>query len=185
MGCRGPARRLSLEPPAVKDHRSRDTRLLGAYLGIPVLSKDLLKEVLFDELSPGGVTSSAVARASITLMYRLAASMPLVILDSFFTRQASAADILQLDSPMVEVFCQVDPELARQRYGRRIGVNRHVVHDDVRGDLRFDKWIEIGSAPVALSPVRVVNTSLPDVDVAATGDWITRELRGAAQPGHS
>jgi predicted kinase len=60
-------------------------RRLGEHLGMPVISKDTIKEALFDVLGTGDLERSReLGRAAHVVMYALATEQRPVILESFF-----------------------------------------------------------------------------------------------------
>ncbi|GAA3574671.1 hypothetical protein GCM10022419_064700 [Nonomuraea rosea] len=150
-------------------------RALGRALGLPVFSKDDLKETLADVLErPEGVGEREWSR-------RLGAAAG----ESLWTLLANAGRGAVLESPWLaplrpvvlagleragvvgtagvrEVWCEVPPELARRRYERR---TRHAIHhDDEVGDERWREWVA-GARPLGLGVVYRVDTSIT-VDIS-------------------
>jgi predicted kinase len=145
---------------------------LSRQTGLVIVSKDLIKETLSQTLRG---SAPAIAQASIAVMYALAAASPALILDSFFTRTQSEADLLALQKPILEVFCQVDPKVGKRRFFERIeSGDRHEVHDNASDDQRYDHWVQSGSRPTGLFPCRVVDTSKPTpvAEVADVARWL-------------
>lgn len=78
------------------------------------------------------------------------------------------------DARTVEVWCDVDPALARQRFAAR---HRPALHEDAdRLAQDWDRWAADGE-PLGLGPVVRVDTSTP-VDVAGVLDRIARSTAG-------
>ncbi|MDX3101008.1 AAA family ATPase [Nonomuraea angiospora] len=144
-------------------------RALGRALGLPVFSKDDLKETLADMLErPPGVGEREWSR-------RLGAAAG----ESMWTLLASAGRGAVLESPWLaptrplvlagleragvearaevrEVWCAVPPELARHRYERRV---RHAIHGETRlGDERWAEWAA-GARPLGVGTIYWVDTS--------------------------
>jgi predicted kinase len=106
---------------------------LARALGVPLLSKDAIKESLFDALGFGGWEwSKTLNRAADAAMVRVAQDLNGAVLDNFW-RALTAEELLSpLPRPIVEVFCRCDPEVAYDRFRSRV---RHPGHaDDARDD---------------------------------------------------
>lgn len=105
---------------------------LAEALDFALLSKDAIKEALFDNLpGPTGdeTYSAQLSDAAMEMLLTLAAHCPHVVLDANFKphdprqRQHLAA----LDGTIVEVYCRCDPEEAMRRYAQRADT-RHPAH---------------------------------------------------------
>jgi predicted kinase len=94
---------------------------LASELGFPLLSKDVIKETLFDQL--GHVadderrSSQQLGGASMELFWRLASACPSVVLEANFRSQShyERERLLALSSRPVEVYCRVPIPVAAQR----------------------------------------------------------------------
>jgi predicted kinase len=147
---------------------------LATALGFPLLSKDVVKERLFDELGWVGYDRLAWSRrlgaAAMELLWALGASCPQVVLEANFRRRSDheRERIRALSTRPVEVWCSCPPEVAMGRYAGRAG--RHEVHVlpalDAGLIAEFD-------GPVALGPVFEVDTT-GAIDVAE----VARRVRG-------
>ena len=153
---------------------------LARALEFPLLSKDTIKETLFDVLghtSPDEVASSRqIGAAAMTLLWRLAAECPAVVLEANF-RSASQHErerLQELSIRPVEVYCRVSPEIATQRYNERgTRSDHHPVH--VMRSISSESLAEY-QEPFALGPVVEVDTTRPvDVDLVAAA--VRRELQ--------
>lgn len=152
---------------------------LAEQLGFPLISKDVIKETLFDSighLDDDPLTSSQrLGGASMNLMWRLAACCPAVVLEANF-RAASDYErhrVAQLCDRPIEVCCRVAPELALGRYkerGARPG--HHEVH--VARTVSSEFLAEF-QEPFGLGPVVEVDTSGP-VDVVHVAELVRRAL---------
>ena len=92
---------------------------LAEALGFPLLSKDTIKERLYDSLGKGEGDalswSKQLGSASMELIWTLAARFPEVVLEANF-RPHSAYErsrIAALRGPVVEVHCSCPPQLAK------------------------------------------------------------------------
>jgi predicted kinase len=152
---------------------------LARALDLPLLSKDTIKESLFDVLghtSPNELESSRqLGAAAMTLLWRLAAGCPAVVLEANFrSRSAYEREQLQALSPIpVEVHCRVAPEVAAARYDERgATTHHHPVH--VVRSISPAALAEF-QEPFALGPVVDVDTNRP-VDVSAVADAVRDAL---------
>jgi predicted kinase len=153
-------------------------RALGGALGLPVFSKDDLKETLADMLErPAGMSvrewsrqlGTAAGESMWTLLGRagrgavmespwLAPLRPVVL--------AGLARAGVEPSRVREVWCDVPPELARRRYEGRV---RHPIHCDAEvDDARWREWAK-GAEPLALGPVYWLDTS-KSVDISGLAE---------------
>ena len=105
---------------------------LAKALGFALLSKDAIKEALFDSLHgpPGDDDySQTLSNAAMEMLLTLAAHCPRVVLDANFKphdaqqRERLAA----LGGTIVEVYCRCDPEEEMRRYAQRADT-RHPAH---------------------------------------------------------
>ena len=149
-------------------------RPLAARLGAPYLGKDAVKEALADAVSPAA--HALVGAAAMEAVWRLAAApLPRVVVESWWFRPRDLDHALRglatagADT-VVEVWCDVPPDVARGRYESR--PDRHPVHADDR-DLTAE-WAA-GAAPLALGPVVRQDTTRP-VDVGALALRVTSAL---------
>jgi len=132
---------------------------LADRLGVMVLSKDVIKEVLMDALPPAGVADSQqLGRAAMDVLFAIAAASPGAILENNWYAGLAGPRLARLGSPIVEVFCRCDPDLAYRRYRRRAG-DRHPGHFDAVRD-RAELYTPDATEPVAGGwPVIEVDTS--------------------------
>lgn len=157
---------------------------LAARLGAPWLGKDAVKEALADAVGPGAaslVGTGVVGAAAMEAVWRLAAApLPRVVVESWWFRPRDLDHALRglatagADA-VVEIWCDVPPDVARERYEARTG--RHPVHADDR-DLTAEwaAW-SAGAAPLALGPVVRQDTTGP-VDVGALALRVSAALTG-------
>lgn len=148
---------------------------LAQALGLRLLSKDSIKEALFDAVGVGGWEwSKTLSRAADSALVRLAQDLDGAVLDNFWYAETAHELLAHLPSPLVEVFCRCNPEVALERFTRRA---RHPGHADDEADqeLRrasfFARTFPLGT----LGPVVEVDTEAR-VDIAS----VAKRVRAAA-----
>jgi diadenosine tetraphosphate (Ap4A) HIT family hydrolase/predicted kinase len=157
---------------------------LGESLGLPVITKDDLKESLAEPFATGDLALSrrlgwAASTALITVADRILSSGQGLVLESNFRRGMSDAPLSALArlAPTVVVICRTPDALRRERYERRAGT-RHRVHieDAILAEWNSDDTeflIDIGT------PRLIVDTT----DGFAPGfEEVVRFARGATVP---
>lgn len=143
-------------------------RPLALALGLPLIAKDRIKESLLDSLGVRDIEwSRQVGRATMALMYRLAADAGSAVLESTWSPGLAPADLAALEAPVVEAYCSCPPELAEARYRGRLAT-RHPGHHDAER-LYEERWTK--DRPLGVGPLVVIDTSSP-VDVAAVAEAI-------------
>lgn len=150
---------------------------LGRELRLPVISKDQIKEVLADALALDEDASRSLGQASMQVMYALAERAPAVLLETFFWPGTSEQHLLALGRPLVQVYCDCPPSLARQRFDDRVqNGDRHRVHG-VTDD--WDRFLALNVPLDLSSPLLRVDTSRP-VDVRDLANHVRQALEIAA-----
>ncbi len=164
-------------PAAGKSTIARD---LAAMLGLPLLSKDVIKETHADVLGsdpPPELTQRDWNRrlgtaASETMWALLTESAPGAVLESSWR-----ADVRQLVSAglrragfngAAEVWCEAPVPLLRERFARR-WTTSHPIHGAAPDDAEWAQMIE-HAEPLGLGPVLRINTS-EVVDLATVAKW--------------
>ncbi len=131
-------------------------RQISQRFGVPFVSKDPLKEELFDRLGwqngyPDRGWSSELSRASYGVLYErasrlLAAGLP-VIIESNFKSQYTVIPFAHLEETRsfhcLQVRCQADPETLMKRYIER-SANRSPIHMDTDEASRANFRAELG-----------------------------------------
>jgi predicted kinase len=137
------------------------SRSLATELGLPLLSKDEVKEALMNALgAPSDVEESRrLGRAAVFAVLAAARGCPGAVVDSTWYRYADAL-ARALPGPIVEVRCRVPLATAQDRYATRIRDERQL--DGLRSSSEL--WGD-EVAPLGLGHVLDVDTSGP-VDVA-------------------
>lgn len=135
--------------------------------GWPLLSKDAVKEALA-LIADGAVSSGQLGAVAMNTVWSMAAAIDgEVIVESWWFRPrdlgfAQAGVVVAGAARVVEVWCDVDPVVARKRYAGR---HRAAVHDDgARLATDFDRWAADG-VPLEIGLVLQADTSGP-VDVS-------------------
>ncbi|MEM7336120.1 MAG: ATP-binding protein [Chloroflexota bacterium] len=113
---------------------------LGQQLSIPVLSKDAIREILFDELGwSDRAWASKLGVATIQLMFHFATSQlnanGAVIMDNLFAPDVSTPQFNHLqektDAKIIQIVCQASFQTCFRRFEHRaIHENRHPGHGD-------------------------------------------------------
>jgi predicted kinase len=164
--------------------KSTLARSLAAELGLPLFSKDAVKETLADSLGavrPAGLTQREWSRAlgaaaGETLWTLLADARGAAVLESPWLahlRPVVAAGLRRAGVTTAhEVWCEVPLETARLRFAARAAA-RHAVHADTpdAAGPRWDRWAAVAE-PLGLGTVHRVDTTRP-VDVRALAARIT------------
>lgn len=135
-------------------------------LDAALIGKDAIKEAVAAVVST--VPSRALGIAASEMMWTLAAALSgTVVLESWWFRPRDLGFVeagLRRCEPtsVVELWCQVPTDIAKSRYEAR---RRHEIHDDARQLVHaWPRW-EREAVPLGLSPVILVDTSVP-VDMA-------------------
>jgi predicted kinase len=149
---------------------------LSAQLGWPLISKDVVKEALFDSLGSGDLHwSQRLGRAGHVVMYSVAALIPRVIVEAHFQRGIAEPELLALNRQIVQVYCRCPVGLAADRYRRRIDdPDRHAGHlPEHQSDEVIERWMKDAPTPLDLpnAPLVEVDTTGP-VDIGAVATSI-------------
>ncbi len=154
-------------PGSGKTTLSRD---LAEALSLPWLSKDTIKEALWDALGPGdSAWGKRVGGASAAALEYLARSLPGAVIDHFV--HADTTDVWSSLPGVVEIRCACAPEIARARYRDR-APDRHPCHFDAEqlADA-YDRWIADDASRPPLGPRVDVDTAVP-VDIESIARWV-------------
>ncbi|MBG0826602.1 AAA family ATPase [Planomonospora sp. ID67723] len=168
-------------------------KALAHAFGLPLLSKDRIKETLADTLgttAPPGMTDRRWSRklgaaAGETPWALLADTKHGAVLESPWLANLRPIVVAGLQKAGVtgihEVWCDVPVPLARRRYEER-SADRHPVHHDSRvDDQQWAEWAR-QAEPLALGPVHRVNAALA-VDVTELAEQIRRMTMADASGG--
>lgn len=148
---------------------------LSEKLCVPVISKDSIKEALAD-ICLGHVSSGKLGQIASETMWQVAAAIPgTVIVESWWYRPRDLgfvkAGIALSGSPqVVEVWCDVPPGLAWERYRDR---RRHEIHPvGFTAERDWAEW-SVHRVPLGIGTVVRVDTSSP-LDEAAVASLLPR-----------
>src|SRR5690349_405081 len=120
-------------PPA--SGKSGLARDLASELGIPFLSKDELKERLYEELGSGDELEEAIERSALAILYSVTESNLnagiSVLVESNFDRGTDPEPLRALPARIVQVHCGGDTDdLVEEFAERSASGERHPGHDD-------------------------------------------------------
>jgi len=141
---------------------------LSIQLGWPLISKDVVKEALFDALGTGDLEwSQRLGRAGHVVMYSLGAKCPQVILEAHFQRGIAEPELLALNRRIVQIYCRCPVDVAAERYRRRIDdPDRHAGHlPEHQSDQVMERWMN--DVPTSLD---LPNALLIEVDTTGPVD---------------
>lgn len=164
---------------------------LAAELGVPLLGKDLIKEAVadaLDESDQGRLSKELGSGASRALWALLATSPAGAVVESWLPPTRDTAYLVDglraagLDPTAVpEVFCDVPPEVARERDRLRAAkAERHPVHRGAVGEGEWRESVAPAAYPVGVGPVLRVDTSQPVTDAQVCR--LALAIRAAATP---
>jgi predicted kinase len=130
-------------------------------LGLPLIAKDTIKEALMSVLPvPDPDTSRLLGRASVAVLYAVAAQSEGAVLEIVWHRSRTLPDMQRLGRSLVEVFCRCDTRLAAQRYAARSSSRSPGHFDSLRTPAEL--WNDEVARPVAGGwPVLEVATDAP------------------------
>ena len=153
-------------------------RRLAPALGWPLVSKDVIKEALLDELGTGDLEWAAqLSRAAHRAMYALVTDLGAdAVLEAHFHVGTAEPDLLALEVPLLQVHCRCPVDVAWDRYRRRRDdPDRHPGHlSEHQDDAATATWRATEPRPLDLgAPLIEVDTS-GEVDVQALATTITR-----------
>lgn len=164
---------------------------LSGRLCLPLLSKDIVKETLGDVLGAERPTAAegaegpvgppwqrALGEASAEILWSLLGHSPVgAVLEAPWlagARPLVAAGLKRAGvepCDVLEVWCDVDPALARQRFEAR-AARRHAVHGPQVNNPNWDRWVD-EAEPLGLGAVLRVDTTWP-APCAAIAAWVRR-----------
>ena len=157
---------------------------LAEEVRLPFLSRDTVKERLFDELGkPDRMTNRTWGRASLEVIWSLVAEFPVgidVIVEAWFGRPPHDEVVAGLRrarvGPTCEVWCHAPGTVLAERYAARVN-RRHSGHPDASFAPELARLAGEVS-PMGIGPVYSVDTSEMDaVRVDAIADWVRSTLR--------
>jgi predicted kinase len=154
---------------------------LAASLGLPLISKDTVKETLADVLGLGDdAWSQKLGSASFEVLYALAATAPAAVLETSWHNERCAPRLRGLGKPLVEIHCHCPAGVRKRRLAERAATTRHPIHREVITPSMLGRLHRAPSRPLGLGPLLEVDTTSPELDIPAIADWARAEL--AARP---
>jgi predicted kinase len=155
-------------PPA--SGKSTLAPALATALDLPLLAKDVIKDVLVEVLgAPDLPRSRELGGAAVRVLLAVARTAGRGVLDSVWHDDARAP-LAALPGSIVEVFCRCDPALLRARFDDRSGRRDGGYFDAERS--ADERWNEQVGRPLAGGwPVIDVDTTGP-VDVEAVAEQV-------------
>ena len=166
-------------------------KFLAKELGLPLVSKDSIREVLFDQLGwKDRAWAQLLGRASINLMFyfaeaQLEAGCSLIMDNSFAPTLSTArfqAFQIQYKTGIIQIVCNADAEtLFRRFYDRARSGDRHLGHGDeaVLDELRANLSKELSQIMDLGGPVISVDTTdFTQVDHGAIARQVEAILAG-------
>lgn len=148
-------------------------RALSVELGLPLLSKDVIKETLFDWIGTGDREwSMKLGAASSVAIWALLCDCPrgAILEQPFGGGRAYVPGHLARAGieDHYEIWCDIDPALAHERFVRR-APTRHPGHLSMQ---EIDTGgAQVAAEPLGLGEVLRVRTDEP-VDIVAVANWI-------------
>jgi diadenosine tetraphosphate (Ap4A) HIT family hydrolase/predicted kinase len=161
---------------------------IGVALGLPVITKDDLKEALAEPFTTGDLRwsrqlGSAAYEALFTVADRILAAGHGLVLESNFRRGMADAPLRALAklAPTVVVVCRTPDALRRRRYGQRAG-SRHRVHieDAILAEWNSDDaefLIDIGVPRLIVDTTDGYAPSVEEVVAFARGATVPSAMR--------
>ena len=138
---------------------------IGTAAGVPLYSKDVLKVAIaqaYGYADDAAEQSRAVGAAAMEAVWTLLAEVPAAVVDSWWepsSRRFVEAGLERCGQPdVLEVWCDVSADLARERFARR---DRHpILADAQRLDDNWKDWA-LDPHPLGVGDVRRVRTDRP------------------------
>jgi predicted kinase len=163
-----PQHSILLVSGAPASGKSTLARALAQIFRYPLISKDAIKESLFDSLAThltrdldAPDLSRMLSRAAMEMLWSLAPGCPQVILEANFRPRSDheRAHIAALQGRKLEVYCHCTLEEAARRFRERATKRDH--HPAHSMKIISAELLEEFDRPVGLSPVIDVDTECP------------------------
>ncbi len=174
----GSSHRIVLVSGAPGAGKTTLARPLAKALGFSLLSKDDIKEPLYDALGgqPGDVEASQrIGAASWEVLWALAPHLPRAVLEANFhpNSEYERGRIRALSGKIVEVYCRCPPaEVVRRFKARAARPEHHAAH--AAPELSEDYVLTVFGRPMGIGTVIEVDTTAA-IDVDALAGDIERQ----------
>lgn len=164
--------------------KSTLARPLADRLDLPLISKDAIKEALYDNepVARGRRASMALGRKSMTELHRQAHGVPAAVLESTWDPRFAIDELGRLPGQVVQLFCTCSPGMRARRMASR---ERHAAHSEPKGWIARTAAAGVGDlaklvigdpTPLELGvPLLEVRTDGP-VDLPAIEEWVLARL---------
>ncbi len=158
-------------PPAAG--KTTVSALLAHELGLPRLAKDTIKRGLLEVLSARDLEDTRrLGAAAVRALLAVASDNRAAVLDSVWVDPDSVSRLHALPAPVVEVFCECEPEELRRRYRQRTEQRRGRHYDFDLERPESELWNDKSLRPLAGGwPVVAIDTSVT-VDVRAVAEAV-------------
>ncbi len=160
------------------------TRQISFALGLPIISKDTIKEAIGDsyENEISVQVSMQIGKSSFATLFSIAKeSNGAMLLEALWHPELSVPKLHDLPGALIEVHCHCNPAIAKQRFIDR-SQTRHPVHTDNQRIKNMSVWTDKANKPLGIDPsVITVNTEKPvnieDIINSITNHpvWVARE----------
>lgn len=156
---------------------------LASQLRLPLITKDEIKESLYDSLGAGGVNSSALlGGAAYALIFALARTLlgsgVSVIVEANFFRDQEQEFATLPEHRLVQLHCEAPLAILLERYANR---PRHAGHHDSEKIGELPPRFERGAHDALKLPGDLIELDTTEpVDLDALADRIRAELRGGS-----
>lgn len=123
----------------------------------PIISKDKIKENLYDSLGCGSREESRkLGLAAMNILWSQAndfvvANISCILEANFKPEFNNAKDFKNINSSIIQVMCKADPEVVFNRFSERAKADRHPGHFDLQSLDEFKKVIFNGLKPLEYS----------------------------------
>lgn len=158
-------------------------KALSAELGIPHISGDDIKELLFDKLGEVDIAwSRELGDITTDMLFELTKGFlsrgRSLIVEGAFVKDSTIPRVMPLvtaETKLVEVYCKTEPAVRRERFiARARSGTRHPSHFDRHYEDMVDAEVLVRHAPLALGVVVPVDTTqrLEETDIQVIIDQI-------------
>ncbi len=150
---------------------------LAAELGLPLISKDTIKETLADVLGLGDdAWSRKLGAASYEVLYALAAAAPAAVLETAWHNKPCPPRLRDLGKPLVEIHCHCPAGVLERRLAERAATTRHPIHREMITPSMLGELHLVPSRPLGVGPLLEVDTASAQLDIPTIARWVRTQL---------